>query len=457
MTPRRRSAISICLIGAIVAVGCGGSETSSDATTTAEVTIDSESSTQANETTEVIVDTSEVPVDTAQPDPQTTAPPLVPSSDLDVPTLTPDEIANGVPTTVPDGPLAVPAVQLVEVASFDNPVELTTRPGDTRNFVVEQGGRVVAFDDLSTDVVADISNLTEAAGERGLLGAAFHPGADLAYLHYSNSQGDTVVAEYEIDPVTAQFDLDSAREVLTVDQPFGNHNGGEIAFGPDQLLYIGLGDGGSADDPERNGLSLETRLGKILRIDPQPSASSPFVVPTDNPFATDSAADPTIWAYGLRNPWKFSFDDATGDLWIADVGQNQIEEINMARHVNEVGAGRGLSFGWSAFEGTDRFNGDQTSDNHTPPVYEYTHGNGDCSVSGGAVARDSSVSNLNGWYVFGDYCSGTIWGLDPTTLGNEPIVAVLGQVSALTAIAVGGEGELFALSASGSVSRLSPG
>ncbi len=392
------------------------------------------------------------PSDAASTVPGTTIP-LQPTGNNDLPTATPEELANGPATTGPTGPLPIPSVSLAEVGQFDTPIELTTRPGDTRNFIVEQGGRVLAFDDLSTEVVLDMAVLTAVNGEQGLLGAAFHPAVDLAYVHYSDLDGNTVVDEYAVDPVTAVFDPASRREVLTVEQPFGNHNGGELAFGPDGYLYLGLGDGGSANDPERNSLALATRLGKILRIDPQDAGAEPFSVPPDNPFVDVDGADPAIWSLGLRNPWKFSFDSATGDLWIADVGQGDLEEINVARAIGGQGAGKGVSFGWSAFEGSQRFNDDQSDAGHTPPVVEYPHVDGACSVSGGAVYRGDVIADLAGWYVYGDFCSGQIWAYDPTSQPAAPIVIELAQLGNLAAIAVGGEGDLFAVSNAGTVSR----
>jgi glucose/arabinose dehydrogenase len=224
-------------------------------------------------------------------------------------------------------------------------------------------------------------------------------------------------------------------------------------FGPDGLLYIGLGDGGSADDPERNGLDLATPLGKILRIDPTPSATEPYTVPTDNPFVGVEGADQRIWSFGLRNPWRFSFDSATGDLWIADVGQNEFEEINLAPATGGRDAGRGASFGWSAFEGNEVFNDDQPTENHVAPVYVYSHADGGCSVSGGAVARDTSVPDLAGWYVFGDYCSGDIWAFDPASAGDAPRVVPLANLPGLAAVSVGADGELYAVSNSGTIAR----
>ncbi len=451
----RRVASGAVLGAALLVAACGGSSdgdssganpTNDPSATFATVPADTPSDTVAPTDTESTVTELATP----------TTIPLEPSGNIDLPTASPEELATGPSTTVPTGPLPIPAVALVEVAQFDSPVELTTRPDDVRSFVVEQGGRILAVDDLSADIVLDIGGLITADGEQGLLGAAFDPAADRAYVHYSNRSGDTVLDEYAIDPVTAIFDLASRREVLSVEQPFANHNGGELTFGPDGFLYLGLGDGGAANDPDRNSLALSSRLGKVLRIDPQPTANASFAIPPDNPFVDVEGADPAIWALGLRNPWKFSFDSLTGDLWIADVGQGDVEEIDFAPAINGLGAGKGLSFGWSAFEGSDRFNTDQDEIGHTAPVVEYSHDDGDCSVSGGAVYRGDVVADLFGWYVYGDFCSGRIWGYDPTSQPGAPIIVELAELGQLAAIAVGGEGDLFAVSTAGTVSRFAP-
>jgi glucose/arabinose dehydrogenase len=326
---------------------------------------------------------------------------------------------------------------------------------DGRIFVIEQDGRVIAFDDLSSATVLDITDLTSADAERGLLGLAFHPERNLAYVNFTDNDGNTVVAEFEIDPDSAVFDEDSYREVLTISQPFSNHNGGNIAFGPDGLLYIGMGDGGSADDPNRSALDLSQQLGKILRIDPLPNGDEPYSVPEGNPFVGVAGTDETIWSFGLRNPWRFSFDPVTGDLWIADVGQNTVEEINWAPAADRLDAGRGVNFGWSAFEGNDRFNDDQPADDHNPPIYAYNHDDGRCSVSGGVRYRGESIPDLPGWYVFGDFCTGEIWALDPSAPADSPRVVDLGQLSGLSSIAQGPERELYAVSNAGTIARFS--
>lgn len=357
-------------------------------------------------------------------------------------------------TSSPAGPLVEPTVALFEIGTFDQPVDAASRPGFGEVYVVEQRGRVIAVTDLSTEVVLDITDLTDARGEQGLLDLAFHPTDGLAYVDFTDLDGDTVVAEFSIDPTTGRFDRDSYRELLTVDQPYTNHNGGQLAFGPDQLLYIGLGDGGSGGDPQRHALDLSSRLGKILRIDPLPDGDQPFGVPADNPFVGDGAADPTIWSYGLRNPWRFSFDQVTGDLWIGDVGQGDFEEINHSTATEGGDAAKGANFGWSAFEGFERFNDDQSADGALAPLFVYDHADGRCSVTGGTVARGDSVPDLAGWYLFGDYCTGQIWALDPTASPSEPRVVEIAELNGLVAITAGPDAEIYVVSNGGTVARL---
>ncbi len=383
---------------------------------------------------------------TAPSGPTTT---IMPSPNADLPTAPSDD--DEPPST---GPLPEPTLVLTEAGTFEQPTGVAVRPLDSRLFVHEQAGRILAVDDLSETEVLDITERVTAGGEQGLLGLAFHPNADLAYVHFSGADGETVIAEFAIDPVTAQFDTDSFRELLTVEQPFPNHNGGQLAFGPDDLLYIGLGDGGSADDPLRASLDLSTPLGKILRIEPRASGDEPFTVPPDNPFVGVDGADETIWSYGLRNPWRFSFDGQTGDLWVADVGQNDIEEVNAALAGDAPTGGRGVSFGWSAFEGDERFNDDQDPDGHVGPRFTYRHENGRCSVSGGALYRGSLITDLDGWYVFGDYCSGEILAFDPTSTSASPRAIEVGVLPELVAVGSGPDEQLFAISNAGALVRI---
>ena len=346
-------------------------------------------------------------------------------------------------------------VTLTSIGDFDRPVDVIVRPGDDRVFVVQASGTLTAIESATTSgaTILDISDQTFVQGERGFLGAAFHPSDDLLYVHYTDRDSNSVIAEFEVDAESGAADAGSERTLMIVEQPFNNHNGGEVDFGPDGHLYLGFGDGGSRNDPNRAALDLSTPLGKILRVDPRANDSAPFTIPSDNPFVDDDDADPAIWSYGLRNPWKFSFDSVTGDLWIADVGQNEWEEIDAARAADGMNAGRGLSFGWSAFEGFEAFNRDQPSNGHTEPFFTYDRSNGRCSISGGAVSRDPSIPELDGWYVYGDFCSGQIFAIDGRG-DSEQRAIELGRVSELVSIATGADGALYASSFGGSVFRL---
>ena len=340
------------------------------------------------------------------------------------------------------------------VTDVPSPVDLAWRQGDSTLFVVLQGGAIVPVRDGAIGApVFKIGDDFSTGGEQGLLGLAFHPSLPLAYVNYTDGDGDTVIAEYPVAD-DGMFDTEAAREVLTVDQPYGNHNGGDLVFGPDGYLYIGMGDGGSADDPQRRALDVGELLGKILRIDPLPADGAAYTVPSDNPFVGVSGARPEIWSVGVRNPWRFNFDSASGDLWIGDVGQGQWEEIDLARAVD--GGGRGINFGWSAWEGTHRFNDDQPDAGATMPIFEYEHGEAGCSVSGGDVYRGTALPSLVGWYLFSDYCSGIITALQATD-GELTRHLELGTLAAVSAINAGPDGELYVLSlGDGVVYRVAP-
>ncbi len=294
-------------------------------------------------------------------------------------------------------------VRLEPVAELDVPVAMAARPGTTDLFVAEQGGevrRIVVSDDdggptytVDESTVLDLTDETNARGEQGLLGLAFSPDGERLYVDYTDLSGDTRVVEYTMDGDRA--DADSARELLFVDQPYPNHNGGQLAFGPDGFLYIGMGDGGSRDDPERRAQDTDELLGKVLRIDPDVPADSaePYAIPADNPFVTGGGA-PEIWMTGARNPWRFSFDTETDDLWVADVGQNEIEEVNRLV-ADPGGAGRGVNLGWPLREGTQDYL-DEPIDGLTDPVFEYDHSGTNCSVTGGYVYRGTAIPGLTG-------------------------------------------------------------
>ena len=342
------------------------------------------------------------------------------------------------------------------VSGLQRPLDLTSAGDDSgRLFVVEQPGviRILQADQLLPDPFLDIRERVGSEGnEQGLLGIAFHPQYaqnGFFYLNYTDQRGDTVIARYTVsssDP--NQADPGSELVLLQVDQPYPNHNGGQVAFGPDGFLYIGLGDGGSANDPHGNGQSLQTLLGKILRIDV--NNGERYGIPADNPFAARGGL-PEIWMYGLRNPWRFSFDRATGDLYIADVGQNAWEEINFW----PAGMPGGANFGWDYREGAHSFEGTPPSDLElVDPVAEYQHPLG-CSVTGGFVYRGQAVPAMQGVYLYADYCSGIVWGLlrqDGGSWQNEVLFETGANVSSF---GLDADGEIYLINQSeGSISRL---
>jgi glucose/arabinose dehydrogenase len=291
------------------------------------------------------------------------------------------------------------------VAQLQEPIFVAMRPGDPDTiYIAQRGGRLRQMQNgaLVDAPVLDISSMISAGGERGLLGFAFSPDATHLYVDYTDTNGNSNIDEYGVG-ADGSIDPATRRRVLFQDQPYANHNGGEVIFGPDGYLYIGFGDGGSAGDPQRHGLDLSTWLGKILRIDPRQNGDQPYSVPADNPFVDRQGAKPEIWSYGLRNPWRFSFDAATNDLWIGDVGQGSIEEVDRATVAE--GAGKGVNWGWSAFEGRSRYNDDQPTAGAVGPVFQFTHAGGNCSVTGGYVYRGTAIPALRGAYVYTDYCA----------------------------------------------------
>lgn len=326
------------------------------------------------------------------------------------------------------------------------------RSGDPTLYVAEKVGVVVAIRHGRVDPVPvlDISTDVSLGGEQGLLGLAFSPDGRFLYVDYTDTGGDTHVTEFEMAGDRAA--PETRRDVLFVSQPFSNHNGGNLVFGPDGYLYVGLGDGGSAGDPLDNGQSLSTLLGKILRIAPRSGGEAGYGIPPGNSFAGQVGARPEIWAYGFRNPWRFSFDRRTGDLWIGDVGQNAWEEIDF----QPAGSTGGQNYGWNRLEGTHPYGSLPAPSDAVPPVYEYPHDDGRCVVTGGYVYRGRAIPVLAGWYVFGDFCGGR---LEAIRLENGRIAqhVFLGPtVTNLSSFGEDGAGELYALSLSGSVYRLAP-
>ena len=348
-------------------------------------------------------------------------------------------------------------VELKEIGEFEQPVFVAQPEGDKSVYVVEQPGRIVRVaPGGKTSTLLDISNEITAGGEQGLLSVAFAP--DFArsgrfYVDYTNRAGDTRVVEYTTKR-NGEANVRSARTLLAVDQPYSNHNGGLLIFDREGNLLIGLGDGGSAGDPERNGQDLGVLLGKILRIDPEQDKGSDYSIPEDNPHAGEGDARPEILAYGLRNPWRFSFDRKTGALWIGDVGQNALEEIDVLPDPGEE-----ANFGWSAFEGTERFNDDEEAPGAIDPVLTYGRDDG-CSVTGGYVVRDRSLESLYGRYLYADFCKGQLRSFtadDALAEGRAADDRPVGlQVPSISSFGEDAEGRIYAVSLDGPVFRLTP-
>jgi glucose/arabinose dehydrogenase len=309
---------------------------------------------------------------------------------------------------------------LTEIATgTDQPVQIThAGDGSGRLFVVERRGviRVIESGSSQWTTFLDISDRTgSTASEQGLLGLAFPPDYSAKgyfYVDYTDSAGDTVVSRFHLSGGGSDTaDAASEGSLLRIDQPFANHNGGQLAFGPDGYLYIGLGDGGDSGDPDGNGQALDALLGKILRIDvEQDPGTAVYLIPSDNPFVGDPDARDEIWAYGLRNPWRFSFDRLNGDLYIADVGQSRYEEVNF----QPAASSGGENYGWDIMEGLHCYPASVQNCSQaglTPPVAEYDHDAGDCSVTGGFVYRGAGHPGLQGIYLYGDFCTGRLRGL----------------------------------------------
>ncbi|MEE9121302.1 MAG: PQQ-dependent sugar dehydrogenase [Syntrophobacteria bacterium] len=330
------------------------------------------------------------------------------------------------------------------VTGLSSPVDIThAGDGSGRLFIILQGGRIVIFDGVQilSPPFLDITSLVSSGGERGLLGAAFHPnyvGNGFFYVSYTDTAGDSVIARYSVSLDPNRADPTSGVILLTIPQPFSNHNGGQLHFGPDGYLYIGIGDGGSGGDPQNNGQDLGTLLGKILRIDVD--SGFPFTVPPDNPFVGVVGAREEIWSFGLRNPWRFSFDRLTGDMFIGDVGQNSWEEVDF-QPANSTG---GENYGWRLMEGNSCFNPAINCNNGTLtlPILVYDHSVG-CSVTGGYLYRGSKNPNLNGLYLYGDFCSGLIWGAQEDGLGGWNTTVLLDTNFSISTFGEDESGEIY--------------
>ncbi len=351
--------------------------------------------------------------------------------------------------------------RLQEVAAgLTFPLYLTAPPGDlTRLFIVEKAGsiRIVKNGTLLATAFLDISGQVSNVGEQGLLGLAFDPNYasnGRFFVHYTDPIGNTRVSSFQVSGDPDIANAGSEQIILTAIQPYANHNGGQLGFGPDGMIYLGLGDGGSGGDPQGRGQDRSDLLGSILRLDVQ--AGSSYSLPPDNPFIGQAGVRPEIWSYGLRNPWRFSFDRGTGDLYIADVGESRFEEVDVSPAAE--GAGKGGNFGWNLMEGKHCFN--TTPCNQaglTLPVHEYNHGQG-CSITGGYVYRGSAIPALQGLYFFADFCQGWVRsfrlaGGAATELTDWRVLQPGGSI---TSFGEDAAGELYLMSANGGVFKIVP-
>jgi glucose/arabinose dehydrogenase len=381
---------------------------------------------------------------------------------------------TAVPTTVPteapaEGTLDGVELATQHIADLAEPIALAARPSTPDLYIAQRDGRVRLIKvtepapggtgpiryQLQTTPVLDLRDEVLAGGEQGLLGLAFSTDGRTMYVDFTaRPDGRTVVLEYHLGD-RATVDLDSRRELLEVDQPAANHNGGQLVVGPDGYLYIGLGDGGGRGDPDQRAQDLDDLLGKILRIDPRaPRGERAYGIPAGNPFAGDEDAAPEVWAYGLRNPWRFTFDRGTGDLWIADVGQDAWEEVDWLPASGGFDAGRGANLGWDRMEGAHPFEGENPP-GAVLPILEYSHDDG-CSIIGGYVYRGDAIEELRGAYLFADYCRPGVRGIQ---IDDGAVIAdrtwELGA-DELFSFGQDRDGEVFLLRASGPVLKLVP-
>ncbi len=342
----------------------------------------------------------------------------------------------------------------VVAGGLSSPLFLTAPPGDSRLFVVERAGRVRIVEDrqLLGQPYLDISDRVGTAGEGGLLSIAFHPdyaSNGYVFTSYTDRDGNSRIERYTVTGDPNLVDASSAKLILTVDQPFSNHNGGLIVFGPDGRLYFGLGDGGRGGDPLGSGQNTGTLLGSMLRIDVD--AGDPYAIPSDNPFVGDPDGRDEIWAYGLRNPWRFSFDREAGVLYVADVGQNRWEEVNAVPSTSA-----GVNYGWNIMEGRHCFAPTEGCDQNglVLPVVEYDHGNG-CSVTGGYAYRGSAIPELRGHYFYSDYCGGFLRSFKFSGgVATDEREWDVGDLGGVFSFGEDAQGELYILSSNGRVYRL---
>jgi glucose/arabinose dehydrogenase len=356
-----------------------------------------------------------------------------------------------------EGEASARPVRLLRVGNFDEPTYLTAPRGDSRRFVVERGGRIriVKGRRVLEQPFLDISDLVSTGGESGLLSMAFAPdyeSSGLFYVYYTDQQGFPTIAQFRrSDGNPDQADPSSRQTTMRVPHQRFNHKGGQIQFGPDGQLYAAFGDGGGGGDPDENAQNLGRILGKMVRIAPRPGGG--YTVPGDNPFVNRSGARREVYAYGLRNPYRFSFDRRTGDLTIGDVGQDAIEEIDYVPGRSGRAPRGGYNFGWDVFEGRDRYE-DGSARGHVPPVIAHSQDGGYCSIIGGYVIRDRALGRgWNGRYVYGDFCNPTVR-LARLRRGSAPSRGSGLRVPGLVSFGEDGRGRMYAVSLHGPVYRI---
>lgn len=391
--------------------------------------------------TTTLATTTSVAPGTTQPGETTAVPPGTSAAST---TTSPPPSAD--PNSVANTPVA-----LQKIATASSPLVLATRAGTDALYVAERAGRVRVLTGTSLGpAILDFSSDVTTNSEKGFLGMAFSPDGARLYTSFTNADSNSQIDEYTMS--ADAVDEASRRKVLEVEQPAGNHNGGYIGFGPDGYLWFGLGDGGGSGDRYGNGQNLDTLLGSMLRIDPTGRSAGGYAVPADNPWA-DGGGRPETWIYGLRNPWRWSFDRITGDLWIGDVGEGAIEEIDRLPFPE---LGRGANLQWPLREGTRQYSGAAPAGS-VGPVFEYGRTNGECSVTGGFVYRGAALPGLTGAYIYGDFCEGSLFALVPKGDGYERIgLGVNAGRSQLVSFGEDNVGELYVIAIGGAISKLVP-
>ncbi|MCP4415567.1 MAG: glucose dehydrogenase [Chloroflexi bacterium] len=375
----------------------------------------------------------------------------------DMPAIEPSPTvtATATATAVPSNPVSSITLEPIITRGLTQPL-FVTHAFDERLFIVEQAGTIRIFQDgvLLETPFLDISNpVGSESNEQGLLGLAFHPNYPqngFFFVNYTNNDGHTTIARYRVSGDANVAEPDSEQILLTISQPFANHNGGMVTFGPDGHLYVGMGDGGDQADPQGNGQNQTTLLGSILRLDVD-SEDGRYTIPADNPFVADPNLRPEVWAYGLRNPWRFSFDRLNGDLFIADVGQNMWEEVSW----QAGGTPGGKNFGWNSMEGNHCFTENCNPANFTPAIFEYDHNFG-CSISGGYIYRGEQFLSLNGNYFTADFCNGTVWGVYQQPDGSWQSTVVLQSGLPITSFGEDVNGELYVVARTGRILQIRP-